>query len=147
MPDFEQISFTTDQISKRIWFVKKTDFDGCFALQKIFFGPFYHAKPQLLQLSAFSKTMIWKKMDKNQFVKEDFWKESDFETNFITTRQTLIQGFQNTSDFQSTLINSSFLETEILQLVKFWNMLLTHVRFWTEMLTTFLQRLRLLKEK
>ena len=77
--DFEHTSFTTDQISKWIWFVKKNRFWWMFCLHKIFFGTFYHAKPQLLQLSVFSKTMIWRKngwkavFDRKKLKRIRFW--------------------------------------------------------------------------
>ena len=57
------------------------------------------------------KSSFWmKKFEKNQILEQVF-----------TTRQTLNQDFQNVSDFQSTLNNSSFLESEFLQHIKFWN--------------------------
>ena len=85
-----------------------------------------------------------------KWIKSSFWMKN-FEENQIlkqvfTTRQTLNQEFINMSDFQSTLNNSSFLESEFIQHVKFWNIFLTQVRFWSEKLTIFLQRLRLLKK-
>ena len=55
----------------------------------------------------------------------DFQKKYRFWNRFSTTRQTLNQEFQNMSDFQSTLNNSSFLESEFLQHVKFWNIFFT----------------------
>ena len=58
---------------------------------------------------------------KNSFWIKKFKKRNRFWNRFSTTRQTLIQEFQNMSDFLSTLNNSSFLESEILQHVKFWN--------------------------
>ena len=52
-------------------------------------------------------------------------KKNRFWNRFSTTRQTLNQEFQNMSDFQSTLNNSSFLESEFLHHVKFWNTFFT----------------------
>ena len=110
------------------------------------FWTFYHPKPQLLQLSASSTVMIWrKKRIINSFWMNNF-KKNQILKQVFTKRQTLNQEFLNMSDFQSTLNNSSFLESEFIQHVKFWNIFLTQVRFWSEKLTIFLQRLRLLKK-
>ena len=64
-----------------------------------------------------------------KWIINSFWRKN-FGTNQIlkqvfTTRQTLNQDFQKMSDFQSTLNNSSFLESGILQHVKFWNISFT----------------------
>ena len=63
----------------------------------------------------------WKKTVLN----EDFQKRNRFWNGFLTRHQTLTQEFQNVSDFQSTLNNSSFVESEFLRHVKFWNIFFT----------------------
>ena len=60
----------------------------------------------------------------NSFWRKNFGRPQILKQVF-TTRQTLNQDFQKMSDFQSTLNNSSFLESEILQHVKFWNISFT----------------------
>ena len=82
MSDFDKTCFTTDQISKWIWFVKKTDFDECFACRKSFLEHFITQNPNFCSYVLSQKPWYGEKMDKNQFVIEDFWRESDFETTF-----------------------------------------------------------------
>ena len=64
-----------------------------------------------------------------KWIKSSFWmknyKKNQILKQVFTTRQTLNQEFQNMSDFQSTLKNSSFLESEFLQHVTFWNIFFT----------------------
>ena len=60
----------------------------------------------------------------NSFWRKNFGRNQILKQVF-TTRQTLNQDFQKMSDFQSTLNNSSFLESEFLQHVKFWNISFT----------------------
>ena len=122
--DFEQTSFTTDPTSEWYWFVKKSDFDEYFACRKSFLELFITENSNFCCYLLSQKPSYGEKMDKNQF-----WRKT-FENNQIlkqvfTTRQTLNQEFQIMSGFQSTLNNSSFLESDFLQHVKFWNIFFT----------------------
>ena len=143
--DFEQTSLTTDQISKWIWFVKKTDFDECFACRKSLLAFLWRKTPTSAVICFLKNHDMETKSIKSSFRMKNFERNQILKQVF-RTRPTLNQEFQNMSDFQSTLNNSWFLESEFLQHVKFWNIFLPHVRFWSEILTTFLQRLRLFKK-
>ena len=103
----------------------KKKFDEWFACRKSLFE---HSMPQKRHFFSYvisQKPWYREKKEKKQFLNQDFQKRNRFWNRFSTTRQTLNQEFQNTSDFQSTLNNSSFLESEFFQHVKFWNIFFT----------------------
>ena len=74
---------------------------------------------------AISQKPWYREKKEKMFLNLHFQKRNRFWNRFSTKRQTLNQEFQNTSDFQSTLNNSSFLESEFFQHVKFWNIFFT----------------------
>ena len=104
---------------------KKNRFWWKFFSEKIFFGSFYSKKRQLLQLCVLSKTNnSFKKRKKKQFSYQDFWKNQILKPVFNNEWDSN-QVFQNRTIFWWTLHNSSFFVSEILQRVRFWNILFT----------------------
>ena len=71
------------------------------------------------------KPWFREKKEKKQFLNQNFQKRNRFWNKFLTARQIFNQKFQNMSDFQSTLNNLSFLESEFLQHVKSRNVSFT----------------------
>ena len=104
---------------------KKNRFWWKFFSEKIFFGSFYSKKRQLLQLCVFSKTNnSFEKRKKNSFPIKVFEKNQILKPVFNNESDSN-QVFQNGTIFCWTLHNSSFFVSEILQRVRFWNILFT----------------------
>ena len=125
MSDFDRTSFTTDQISKWIWFVKKKLILMNVLLAENFYCNFLSRKTPTSAVICFLKnldmekkwikTSLWMKtLEKNQILKEIFNNASDFESRFSKQVRFIVNFKQHV-----------LLETEILQHVKFWNILFT----------------------
>ena len=100
------------------------------------FSTLLSRKKPTYSVMRFLKNHDIEKKRKKQFLNQEFQIRNRFWNRFFTTHQTLNQEFQNMSHFQSTLNNSSFLESEFCSMSNFETSFLPHVRFWSEFLRT-----------
>ena len=104
---------------------KKNRFWWKFCFQKITFESFYPKECPILQLCVLSKTnKSFKKRKKNSFPIKIFEKNQILKPVFNNEWDSN-QVLQNRTIFRRTLHNSSFFVSEILQRVRFWNILFT----------------------
>ena len=113
----------------------KTNFYEWFAWRKLLFDPFTPQNAKFFRYAFSQKPWYGEKMEKEQFLNQDFWKESDFETGFQQRVRFWIKSFKIRHIFWRDFHNSPDFKSKYLLRVEYWIEFQHSVEIWSTIFT------------